>query len=1503
MTHSHGPQAQGLYDPALEKDSCGVGFVVNSKGRRSHEIVAQGLQILVNLEHRGATGADPNVGDGAGILLQVPDAFLRRVVAPLGFVLPKAGLYGVGMVFLPRDEALRATCESIVNDRIVAEGQKLLGWRTVPVDDTSLGASSRGTQPYVRQVFVQSTARTKGPLAFERKLYVIRRLIEKGLAQAGQTDCSISSFSARTLVYKGMLTSAQLEKFYPDLADEELVSAIALVHARYSTNTFPSWGLAHPFRCLAHNGEINTLRGNINWMKAREKGMQSPVFGKDLEKVMPIIDATGSDSAIFDQALEFLVMSGRSLPHAMMMMIPEAWDNNPEMDEDRRAFYMYHATLMEPWDGPAAMAFSDGALVGATLDRNGLRPARIWVTKDDRVIMASESGVLPVAAEDVLYKTRLRPGKIFVVDVEQGRIVEDEEVKRQIVSMHPYRQWVEEHKIEMDDLPDPPHVQQPDHESVLQRQQVFGYTKEDLKFILPPMAQNGEEAIGSMGVDAPIAVLSRNAKLLFSYFKQNFAQVTNPAIDAIREEMVMSLVTFLGREGNLLDEVPVNAHVLRLPHPILSNYDLEKLRHVATGDFQAKTLPMLFRPRSGAAGMEKALADLNRRADEAVRQGYSLIILTDRGVNREWAPVPSLLALAGVHHHLIRSGTRSHVGLIVETGEAREVHHFALLIGYGATAVNPYLAMETLVDQNTPFKHKAQAESPKPVLNYTKAINKGLLKVFSKMGISTIQSYHGAQIFETLGLNRDVVERYFHGTASRIGGIGVKEICEEVLIRHQTAFPEDGTVNPFLDVGGQYQYRRDGEYHSVNPETLHALQTAVRTGSQAHYDRFAELLNAHARGLGTLRGLLEFKRAPIPLAEVEPAERILRRFATGAMSLGSISREAHETIAIAMNRIGGRSNTGEGGEDPARFTPDANGDNRNSAIKQVASGRFGVNSHYLVNAREIQIKIAQGAKPGEGGQLPGHKVDAYIGGIRFTTPGVALISPPPHHDIYSIEDLKQLIFDLKNANPEADVSVKLVSEVGVGTVAAGVAKAKADMVLISGHDGGTGASPLSSIQHAGTPWEIGLAETQQTLVLNNLRGRIRVQTDGQLKTGRDVVVAALLGAEEFGFSTAPLIGLGCVMMRVCHLNTCPVGIATQDPRLRAKFEGKPEHLERYFRFVAEDVRLHMAGLGFRTLDEMVGRVDRLEPRAAVEHWKARGLDFTAVLYQAWTDPALPRRCVERQHHALEDVLDRQLIELCRPALEQRTPVSLELPIRNANLTTGTMLGSEISKRYGAEGLPDNTIRIRFTGSAGQSFGAFLPRGVTLTLAGDANDYIGKGLCGGRLVAAPPPGSVFPARDNIIVGNVALYGATGGEAFFSGMAGERFAVRNSGARAVVEGVGDHGCEYMTGGAVVVLGATGRNFAAGMSGGAAYVLDEQGDFSARCNMAMVALEALEAEDADLVQRLVTRHVELTASPAGRRVLERWKDLLPKFVKVMPVDYKRILMAQKRERREIA
>ena len=1499
----HFPKRQGLYDPELEKDSCGVGFIAHAKGVQSHNIISKGLEILVNLTHRGATGADPKVGDGAGILMQMPDAFLRKETTPLGFTLPEFGAYGVGMIFLPQCEEERASCESVINDRIAQEGQKLLGWRTVPVDPSTLGKVSFDDRPYIRQVFIERAAGLDAE-AFERQLYVIRRQAEKGVAKAGVKNFSVPSLSARTIVYKGMFTSHQVEEYFPDLQDETMVSAIALVHARYSTNTFPSWHLAQPFRMMAHNGEINTVRGNINWMTAREKNMHSKLFGEDLKKLFPVINPFGSDSAIFDQVLEFLVQTGRSVHHSMMMMIPEAWDGNQQMSEDLRAFYQYHATLLEPWDGPAAMAFSDGTVIGATLDRNGLRPARIVVTKDDHVIMGSEVGVLDIPAEDILFKTRLQPGRIFVVDTAQGRIISDQEVKSNAAAMHPYKQWIDDNRIDLAELAEPPFVHQPDPDTVLLRQQIFGYHKEDLKVTLAPMAESGLEPVGSMGVDTPLAVLSEKPLSLFNYFKQNFAQVTNPAIDPLREELVMSLVTMLGREGDLLDESPVNAHVLCLPHPILTNYELEKLRHVTVGDFQAKTLPMLFEVNSGPEGMEKALDHICQAAADAVRDGFPLIILTDRGVDREYAPIPSLLATAAVHHHLIREGTRGNVGLIVETGEAREVHHFALLTGYGATAVNPYLAFETLVGENTLFRYHAGGEVPKPVQNYIKAVNKGLLKVMSKMGISTLQSYHGAQIFEVLGLNRDLVAKHFVGTRSRISGMGLREIALDTLRRHADAYPTGGQKNPFLNVGGFYKYRKQGEHHLLRPENIWHLQAAVKGENQQDYDQWAEHVNNQTRRTGNLRGLLEFKPNPIPIEEVEPVTDIMRRFATGAMSLGSISQEAHETLAIAMNRIGGKSNTGEGGEDPRRFTKDENGDSRNSAIKQVASGRFGVNSHYLVNAKELQIKISQGAKPGEGGQLPGHKVNDYIGSIRFTTPGVGLISPPPHHDIYSIEDIKQLIFDLKNANPEADVTVKLVSESGVGTVAAGVAKAKADMVLISGYDGGTGASPQSSIHHAGLPWEVGLAETQQTLVINDLRGRIRVQTDGKMLTGRDVAVAALLGAEEFGFSTAPLIAMGCIMMRVCHLNTCPVGIATQDERLRNRFEGVPENVTRYFYYVAEEVRKHMAHLGFRTMDEMIGRVDKLEIRKALDHYKLKGVDLSEILHMPVKDGSRPLRCVEKQEHAIKDVLDHELIAHAQPALENGTPVVVDMPIKNFNLSTGTMLGSQVSRRYGAEGLPDNTIHFRFTGSAGQSFGAFLPKGVTLTLTGDSNDYTGKGLSGGRIIVRVPEQATYTPEESTIIGNVSLYGATAGEAFFNGQGGERFGVRNSGANTVVEGVGDHGCEYMTGGRVIVIGPVGRNFAAGMSGGVAYVLDELGDFANRCNSGMVELEKMEADDEELVKSLVARHVEFTGSAKGQQVLADWEGSLKKFIKVMPVDYKRVLLAMKEDKeRDIA
>ena len=1498
MAYSFFPPRQGLYDPRHEKDACGIGFLVDIKGRASTRIVQEGLKILNKMDHRGATGAHPDVGDGAGIMLQLPHAYLEAITRPLGFALPAKGRYAVGMVFLPQEERDRAVCESLLNDAIAAGGQRLLGWRTVPTQTQTLGPHSRQTAPYVRQVFVEATPALEG-IAFERKLFQIRRHAEKAV-QARRFDEKffICSFSARTLVYKGMLRVHQLGEFYPELSDPRLESAIALLHARFSTNTFPTWDRAHPGRVMIHNGEINTIRGNQNWMTARQSQLRSSLFGEnpaDLAALYPILQEDGSDSTMFDNVLEFLHLGGRTLPEAMLMMIPEAWDGNPKLSEARRAFYQYHAALMEPWDGPAAVAFTDGTLVGATLDRNGLRPARIWVTHDDLCVMASESGVLEVAPEQVAYKTRLQPGRIFVVDTARGEVISDEDVKRTAERKYHYAAWLKEHHLTLESLADPPAVHQPDHASCLRRQQVFGYSREDLRLILKPMAERGQEPIGSMGCDVPLAVLSDKPRLLFDYFKQNFAQVTNPPIDPIREALVMSLGAYLNREGNLLATHPQQEALLWLPSPLLTNYELEKLRHVRAGGFRAKTLPMLF-PTKGdgdPSTLETALNRLCEAAEEAVSAGHQILILSDRGVDAHWVPMPSLLAAAAVHHHLIACGQRSRVGLVVESGEVREVHHCALLVGYGVNAMNPYLALETIVNDKTPFRATHDEQVPAPVARFIRAMNQGLLKVMSKMGISTVQSYHGAQIFEALGLSRALVERFFKGTPTRIEGVGLEALAADALARHAQGYPREGESSPYLNEGGLYQYRRRGEHHQLNPRTIRHLQSAVRSGSQGEYDAYAELINAQNEKLGTLRGLLRFKGGtPIPLDEVEAAASIAQRFCTGAMSLGALSREAHETLAIAMNRLGGKSNSGEGGEDPRRFVPDPNGDRRISKIKQVASGRFGVSSHYLVNAEELQIKMAQGAKPGEGGQLPGHKVDAYIGKIRFTTPGVGLISPPPHHDIYSIEDLKQLIFDLKNANPWAAISVKLVAESGVGTVAAGVAKAKADLVLISGHDGGTGASPLSSIQHAGMPWEIGLAETQQTLVLNALRGRIRVQTDGQLKTGRDVVVAALLGAEEFGFSTAPLVAMGCVMMRVCHLNTCPVGVATQDPRLRAMFPGSPEHVTRFFLFVAEEARRLMAELGFRTIAEMVGRVDRLQPEEAIAHWKACGLDLTPLLHTPAGDDQAPRHQVTEQDHGIARVLDHQLIAKARPALERREAVHITTAVSNADLTTGTMLGAELSRRHGAEGLPEDTIRVLLHGSAGQSLGAYLPAGITLDLHGDANDYAGKGLSGGKLILHPPQGSTFAPETNIIAGNVALYGATSGEAYFGGVCGERFAVRNSGALAVVEGVGDHACEYMTGGRVIVLGSTGRNFAAGMSGGLAYVWDAQGEFTSQCNSGMVDLDPLTAEDQRFLQRVIAQHRQLSGSPRAEGILERWESEKQRFIKVFPVDYKRIL-----------
>ena len=1498
------PQAEGLYDPRFEHDACGVGFVVNIKGVRSHSVVERGLEVLINLQHRGACGCEANTGDGAGILIQPPDRFLRKVAHALGIGVPPAGQYAVGNIFLPRDPGERARIRALVEQIVAEEGQTLLGWRPVPTTHHLLGASAVAVMPVIEQLFVGyggdvagRASLTADPMRFERKLYVIRKRVEHAADALGLTERHmfyIPSLSSKTLIYKGMLTADQIQPTFPDLTDPDLESALALVHQRFSTNTFPSWPLAHPYRYIAHNGEINTLRGNINWMRAREGLLRSEVFGDDLQKILPIIREGGSDTATFDNVLEFLYLAGRSLPHAILMMIPEPWAAHESMNPDLKAFYEYHSALMEAWDGPASIAFTDGTLIGAVLDRNGLRPSRYYVTKDDLVVMASEVGVLDIPDEDILVKERLHPGRIFLIDTAKGRIVADDEIKRELAAAEPYAQWLAECLVDIEDLPEAPYLPPPSHETVTKRQQTFGYTQEDLRLLLAPMATSGEEAIGSMGTDTALAVLSDHSRLLFDYFSQGFAQVTNPPLDAIREELVTAMGSTVGPEGNLLDPRPESCRQIKIEYPVIDNRQVAKLRHVYEPGFKAITLPMLFDPRQDGPGLEHAMEHLKRQASAAVEAGYTILILSDRGADRERAPIPSLLATAGVHHHLVRQGTRTRCGLVIETGDAREVHHCALLLGYGAGVVNPYLAFETLDDmiRQGLLVGVTHADA---VEHYIHALNKGILKVMSKMGISTLQSYCGAQIFEAVGLDRAFVDKYFTWTASRIGGIGIDVIADEARKRHHHAYPTRPLGQTSLEWGGEYQWRRDGEIHLFNPDTVFKLQHATRSGQYKVFKEYTRLVDDQSERLATLRGLLQLRpaAAPIPLDEVEPVERIIRRFATGAMSYGSISQEAHETLAIAMNRLGGKSNTGEGGEDPARYTPDANGDSRRSAIKQVASARFGVTSEYLVSADDLQIKMAQGAKPGEGGQLPGHKVYPWIAKVRYSTPGVGLISPPPHHDIYSIEDLAQLIHDLKNANPRARISVKLVAIAGVGTVAAGVAKAHADVVLISGHDGGTGASPLTSIKHGGVPWELGLAETQQVLRLNGLRDRIVVQVDGQMKTGRDVVIGALMGAEEFGFATAPLVVSGCIMMRVCHLNTCPVGVATQDPELRKQFSGKPEFVENFFRFIAEEVREYMAQLGFRTMDEMIGQVDRLNFSPAIDHWKARGLDYSAILH----DPALPkgspRRSLVSQDHGLGFALDNELIGACREALEHRKPVSISRPIRNVNRTVGTMLGSELTRRWGAEGLPHDTIRIRFSGSAGQSFGAFVPRGITLTLEGDSNDYLGKGLSGGTIIVFPPLQATFTPEENIVVGNVVLYGATSGEAYIRGVAGERFAVRNSGAVAVVEGVGDHACEYMTGGRVVVLGKTGRNFAAGMSGGISYVLDANASFARRCNPEFVDLEPLDrTDDVELVVELLKRHVAHTGSTLAARLLTDWSATARLFVKVMPRDYKRVL-----------
>ncbi len=1509
MTQSVFPTKQGLYDPRFEHDSCGVGFVVDVKGRRSRLIVEQAIQVLLNLEHRGACGSEKNTGDGAGILLQIPHVFFTRECEKRKFKLPRAGGYAVGMVFLPRDSASRRECERLFERIVKEEGQRVLGWRTVPTNDAEIGPTARTSRPVIRQIFIARDENIADALDFERKLYIIRKRVSQG-AKRGIHERRmfyVPSLSSRTIVYKGMLTPGQLTAFYPDLDDPSVESALALVHSRFSTNTFPSWARAHPYRYIAHNGEINTLRGNINWTFARESKFKSRVFGSDLHKVLPVIDPDGSDSAMFDNVLEMLLLAGRSLPHAMMMMIPEPFSRHESMSEEKKAFYEYHSCLMEPWDGPASIAFTDGIRIAAVLDRNGLRPSRYYVTKDDLVVMASEVGVLDIPPDRILQKGRLQPGRMLLVDTEAGRIIDDEELKSQLATEHPYGQWLKDNLIALDSIPSPVVATELDTAAVLTRQQAFGYTNEDLSLLLSPMALDKNEAIGSMGTDTPLAVLSERPQLLYNYFKQLFAQVTNPPVDAIREALVMSSDTTVGPEANMLEPTAECARQIKLSSPILTNKELEKLKHLGDAGFsgfRSITLPMLFSADEGRRGLEDALDSLCRQSSKAILEGYGIILLSDRGVTRDRAPIPALLAVSAIHHHLIREGTRTQVGFVIESGEPREVHHFALLLGYGAAAINPYLAFESLSDMIGRGLLNG-LDPDQAAENYIQAINKGVVKVISKMGISTIQSYCGAQVFEALGLDQDFVDRYFTWTPSRIGGVGLDVIAEEARLRHKRAFPDRSAHEPTLGGGGQYSYRREGELHLFNPQTIHKLQHACRVDSYEVFKEYSKLVDDQAQRLCTLRGLMELKseRRPVPIDTVEPVAQIVKRFKTGAMSYGSISKEAHETLAIAMNRIGARSNTGEGGEDSARYFAEPNGDSRNSAIKQVASGRFGVTSNYLVNAQELQIKIAQGAKPGEGGQLPGYKVYPHIAKVRHSTPGVGLISPPPHHDIYSIEDLAELIYDLKCSNPRARISVKLVAEVGIGTVAAGVAKARADVVLISGHDGGTGAAPLTSIKHAGVPWELGLAETHQTLVLNDLRGRVTIETDGQLKTGRDVVIAALLGAEEFGFATAPLVSLGCIMMRVCHLNTCPVGVATQDPALRARFGGDPSHVVNFMYFIAQEVRELMAELGFHKLEEMVGRTDCIQKRSAAEHWKAHGLDFSKILYRPDVPETVDRHCRIAQDHGLEESLDHTtLLGLCQPALERKAPVSATLSIRNVNRAVGTILGSEVTRRHGADGLPDDTIRLHFKGSAGQSFGAFVPRGIRLSLEGDANDYLGKGLSGGKIVVFPPKSATFIASENVIVGNVALYGATSGEAYICGMAGERFCVRNSGVVAVVEAVGDHGCEYMTGGSVVVLGTTGRNFAAGMSGGVAYVFDEHGDFWRRCNQEMVQLMQLADEgEIEEVKDMIFRHAEYTGSVRATEVLLSWDEWLPRFVRVIPNDYHRVLEAQKQMKRD--
>lgn len=1496
MEHKILPEKQGLYDPQMEHDACGIGFVANIKGNKSHEIVRQALTILVNLSHRGGSGSESNTGDGAGILLQIPHLFFSQECSKLGIKLPEPGEYGAGMIFLPNDSEKRSAMEAYLVDIIKDEGQTFLGWRDVPTDSSTIGKTAKSSMPFIKQIFIGKNPLITDTQAFERKLYVIRRRAEKAALENG-TSFYVSSLSSKTIVYKGMLSAEQVDEFYKELGNTAVESAIALVHSRYSTNTFPSWERAHPNRYLIHNGEINTLRGNVNWMAAREGNLKSKLFGDDLSKVFPIIDTEGSDSSMFDNCLEFLTLAGRSLPHSVMMMIPEPWSNHESMSKEKKDFYKYHSCLMEPWDGPAAMAFSDGTVVGAVLDRNGLRPARYYVTKDGLVIMASEVGVLDIEPERILSKERLKPGRMLLIDTVEGRIINDNELKHRMASAHPYGEWIDKYLIGLEELPDARPLPESEPETLMLRQKTFGYTYEELRKIIAPMAVDGIEGIGAMGVDTPLAVLSDKPQILYNYFKQLFAQVTNPPIDALREEIITATETMIGTEGNIIEPVPESCNQIKLKYPILNNAELAKIRNINREGFKSVTLPVLFKSSDGEQGLEAAMNRLFEAASLAIAKGSNILILSDRDVDPENVPIPSLLAVAGLHHHLIREGLRTGVSIILESGEPREVHHFALLISYGASAVNPWLVFESIVGM-IKMNMLNETSQKAAVKRYIKAAIKGVVKTLSKMGISTIQSYQGAQIFEAVGINREVIDRYFTKTASRIGGISLDTIAKEALLRHNKAFTDHIAGENTLESGGQYQWRKDGEYHLFNPETIHKVQIACRTNNYDLFREYSQLLNDQTQRLCTIRGLLDFKftENPVPLDEVESVESICKRFKTGAMSFGSISKEAHETLAIAMNRIGGKSNTGEGGEDPLRFIPDSNGDSRCSAIKQVASGRFGVTSEYLVNAREIQIKMAQGAKPGEGGQLPGRKVYPWVASVRHSTPGVGLISPPPHHDIYSIEDLAELIHDLKNANRNARISVKLVSEVGVGTIAAGVAKGRADVVLISGYDGGTGASPRTSIRHAGLPWELGLAEAHQTLLLNDLRSRITVETDGKLMTGRDVVIAALLGAEEFGFATTPLVVLGCVMMRVCNLDTCPVGVATQNPELRSKFSGDPQYVVNFMHFIAQEMREWMARLGFRTIEEMVGRTDRLETNKAVTHWKTRGIDLSSILYQPEIPASTGRYCRNKQDHQLEKSLDLQvLLEQCQPALNEGKRVNVSLAVKNTNRVVGTILGSEVSKRYGGKGLPEDTINLNFQGSAGQSFGAFVPKGITMTLEGDSNDYLGKGLSGGKIIVYPPKASTFVPEENIIIGNVCFYGATSGEAYIRGMAGERFCVRNSGVNAVVEAVGDHGCEYMTGGRVVVLGSTGRNFAAGMSGGIAYVLDETDTFAGRCNKEMVEIDSLEDPiEIRQLKEMILKHYKYTESSLAERILLNWSELVPKFARVMPRDYKRMLQA---------